>query len=114
MVYDMDSAPKKMIRVPVRINGKLISFRIEEPSLEDIDRLARSQGMDRSHWIRHACHVQITLDLIACGGIVAEEAGEPEEVTPVEEIAFVAPPQAAPEPFMQPAEPEMVRANRWS
>ena len=102
--------PKKMIRVPVRINGKLISFRIEEPSLEDIDRLARSQGMDRSHWIRHACHVQITLDLIACGGIVAEEAGGPEEVTPVEELVTVpANVTAAP-----PENRTDLRVNRWS
>ena len=123
-----------MIRVPVRIAGKLVSFRIEEPSLEDIDRMARSQGMDRSRWIRHACHVQLVLDMIENGdghqlhepvelhdAMTIEEAVEitmqasvpapdPALVALADELGITA---ADPQPTAPPVR-EGGRPNRWS
>lgn len=120
---DQPPAPKPptMIRVPVRIAGKLVSFRIEEPSLEDIDRMARSQGMDRSRWIRHACHVQLVLDMVQNGD--GHELHDPLEA--VNEVAMglgpVGPPvhEVSAETLAASAkqrdlDPEVVRPNRWT
>ena len=110
--------PPTMIRVPVRIAGKLVSFRIEEPILEDIDRLARSQGMDRSRWIRHACHVQLVLDLIDNGDGREEHEPPPAPVeptyAPVTPLEPPLPPTPPTPPVPAQPDPEVVRPNRWT
>ena len=77
----LDSIPHPEQRVAIRVAGKLISFRIEVGNLEEVDRMARAQGIDRSKWIRNAILKQLVQERImeqinlrdADLGVVAEK-----------------------------------------
>ena len=60
----LDSIPHPEQRVAIRVAGKLISFRIEVGNLEEVDRVARAQGIDRSKWIRNAILKQLVQERI--------------------------------------------------
>lgn len=42
----------------------MISTRIEEANIASIDKLARSQGISRSDWVRRAILAQLVMDLV--------------------------------------------------
>jgi hypothetical protein len=104
----MPNSAKNDVRISMRIGEHLISFRLSKSNLEDVDRMARYQGIARSEWIRNAIHAQLVQELIA------EEAPElldEPEVEPEPEVAApVEPPPVAPLPVT----PEDLRANRWA
>jgi hypothetical protein len=43
---------------------KMVSTRVEEENITAIDRVARSQGISRSDWVRRAILAQLVLDLV--------------------------------------------------
>ena len=129
----LDSIPHPEQRVAIRVAGKLISFRIEVGNLEEVDRVARAQGIDRSKWIRNAILKQLVQERIMEQMeplVVAEPEPEPEPVeqwteleplpTVMEEMAVpihepdLAPIAAFDEPVVRQPEPtEAPRPNRW-
>jgi len=129
----LDSIPHPEQRVAIRVAGKLISFRIEVGNLEEVDRVARAQGIDRSKWIRNAILKQLVQERIMEQMeplVVAEPEPEPEPVeqwtvpeplpTVMEEMAVpIHEPDPASiaafdEPVVRQPEPtEAPRPNRW-
>ena len=73
-------------RISLRFNGKLLALRMEDANLENIDRVAKSQGKSRSEWMRLAMLTQLAVDLAMIG--------EPE---PVEKKCHVEPSEPVPE-----------------
>lgn len=64
---------------------KMISTRVEEDNIASIDKLARSQGITRSQWIRRAILAQLVMDLVDLRKEVEEEVPrETPEVTHVD------------------------------
>lgn len=43
--------------------SRLLSFRMEDTNLDSIDRLATTQGVSRSQWIRQAVLAELVLEL---------------------------------------------------
>jgi len=129
----LDSIPHPEQRVAIRVAGKLISFRIEVGNLEEVDRVARAQGIDRSKWIRNAILKQLVQERIMEQMeplVVAEPEPEPEPVeqwTELEPLPTVMEEMAVPihepdpasiaafdEPVVRQPEPtEAPRPNRW-
>ena len=127
----LDSIPHPEQRVAIRVAGKLISFRIEVGNLEEVDRVARAQGIDRSKWIRNAILKQLVQERIMEQMeplVVAEPEPEPvEQWTELEPLPTVMEEMAVPihepdpasiaafdEPVVRQPEPtEAPRPNRW-
>jgi hypothetical protein len=82
-MYDMtDTAEKK---------EKMISTRVTEQNIDSMDKVARSQGISRSQWIRRAILAQLVMDLVELKG-----ESEPRE-TPAEHVPW----NEVPESFKQ-------------
>lgn len=105
-------------RISLRFNGKLLTLRMEDANLENIDRVAKARDQSRSEWMRLAMLTQLAVDLAEIG------APEPEPVDTdcrvhaqyqrsradlAEEVVFGPAEPAEPEP-----ESEETRPNRWS
>ena len=59
-------------RISLRFNGKLLSLRMEDANLENIDRVAKARGQSRSEWMRLAMLTQLAVDLAEIGAPNAE------------------------------------------
>ena len=119
-------------RISLRFNGKLLSLRMEDANLENIDRVAKSLGMSRSEWMRLAMLTQLAVDLAMIGApepvdnmchvepsphvpppdVVFSEPvqfGAPVEPEPAEMVGAWAPPEPEPE-----VEVRVERPNKWA
>lgn len=57
------------------LKEKMISTRVTEENISSMDKVARSQGISRSQWIRRAILAQLVMDLV-------ELKRESEEIPP--------------------------------
>ena len=105
-------------RISLRFNGKLLSLRMEDANLENIDRVAKALGMSRSEWMRLAMLTQLAVDLAMIGAPEREEpqVSEPEPVIETlreehvsEMVGAWAPPEPEPE-----VEVPVERPNKWA
>ena len=97
-------------RISLRFNGKLLSLRMEDANLENIDRVAKSLGMSRSEWMRLAMLTQLAVDLAMIGppDVPCETLHKEPEPVP-EMVGAWAPPEPEPE-----VEVPVERPNKWA
>ena len=107
-------------RISLRFQGKLLSLRMEDANLANIDRVSKAKGQSRSEWMRLALLTQLVVDLAEIGAPAPVEkmfpVPHPEDDTEAlneivqgasEMVGAWAPPE--PEP-----EVEDLRINKWA